>query len=143
MTTKQFRLMQIFALRMVPVAIGGGRWRKVLRSHVGEVLSRLACVNFSIHYSTIKSWDQHMAVPGDDGTCGFAWAHHPRLLCDLVSEYCFDERLERDHEDRHGNVTQVDTAVGAALSCCPVPCKGRQRIWTLPPDVEAKVRAQL
>lgn len=25
----------------------------------------------------------------------------------------------------------------------PVPCRGRQRIWNVPPDVEAMVRAQL
>lgn len=25
----------------------------------------------------------------------------------------------------------------------PVPCRGRQRIWNVPPEIEAKVRAQL
>lgn len=118
MTTKQFRKMKVFALRMTPTAIRGGRWQKELRDHVLEVLSRLDCENFGIHYSTITNWDHHEPIPGDDGTCGFAWSHPRALLCDFMSEYCWDHNLKKEKEDRKGNCEVVDSKMGIALRCC-------------------------
>lgn len=118
MTRTQYKRMKVFALRMVPTAIDGARWRNELREHVAEILYRLEIEEYGIHYSTIKNWDHHEPVPGDDGTCGFAWNHPSRLLCDLVSEYCWDHKLERENEDRHGNCRATETKTGIALACC-------------------------
>lgn len=118
MTRTQFRRMCSFALRMVPIAIGGTRWKAVLRDHVREILYRMNCENFSIHYSHVVNWDHNTRLPGDDGTCGFALDDARSLLCDYVSGYCFDHGLEREVEDRHGNCRLVDTKIGIALHCC-------------------------
>ena len=39
-------------------------------------------------------------------------------LCDALSDYLFDERLEIEEEDEHGNCTLVETPLGNAVGCC-------------------------
>lgn len=118
MTRKQFRRMTVIAVRMVPTAINGGRWRKELRDHVGEILYRLNDNAFACHWSHIVDWDNNTPLPDDDGTCGFAWSDGRYLLCDFINEYCWDNRLEKEKEDRYGNCEVIDTKMGIALRCC-------------------------
>lgn len=118
MTNEQFERMKEFATRMVPVAIGSNRWRKVLAGHVEEVLARIDCENFGIHWRHIVDWDNKTKLPDDDGTCGFACSDDRYLLCDFMSVYCWDNDLEREKEDRQGNCEVVETKVGTALRCC-------------------------
>lgn len=118
MTLKEFRRMKIFALRMTRIAIGGGRWQKVVREHVSEILYRMDSESFSCHWSHTVDWDNKTRLPDDDGTCGFAWNDGRSLLCDFMSNYCWDNELEIEKEDRRGNFRQIDTKVGIALRCC-------------------------
>jgi hypothetical protein len=118
MTHRQFKKMTVFALRMVPVAIGGGRWRKELRGHVTEILCQLDDGAFACHWDHIVDWDNNTRLPDDDGTCGFAWNDGRMLLCDFMSEYCWDTNLEREKTDRHGNCEVVETKMEIALRCC-------------------------
>jgi hypothetical protein len=118
MTEKQFRKMKVFALRMVPVAIGGGRWVKELKEHVKEVLCKLDDEAYECHWGYIENWDHKTRLPDDDGTCGFAWNDHRMILGDFISEYLWDNDLEREKEDRRGNIEIVESKMGVALSCC-------------------------
>lgn len=118
MNIEQYERWKDFAFRMVAVAIGGARWQRQLRSHLEELFARFECENWGIHYRTIADWDTHEPIPGDDGTFGFARSHHQPIIGDFVDEYCFDNGLVKEKEDRHGNCEQVDSRTAIALRCC-------------------------
>ena len=111
MTRQQYRRMAVFALRMAPTAIKGARWKQELLEHIRKILDRINGDNYGIHYSTIKDWDHPHPVPGDDGTCGFAWSHSPYLLCDFVATYCWDRNWNYNSDGK-------DSARAIALNCC-------------------------
>lgn len=116
MTTKQFRRMCSFALRMVPQSIGGKRWQNVVRGHVKEILYRMSIENYGFHYRHIEDWDNAEYNPEKD-----QYGHSHLLAdlpCDHLSTYCWENDLQKEREDRRGNCSVVNTKVGIALRCC-------------------------
>lgn len=107
MTLKQFRRMKVFALRMAPVAIKGGRWRKTARAHIAEILARLNDPHYSCHFPHTINWEDNTPLPNDDGS----------LLCDFVSEYCWDNRLYREHPSA-SRCDILESKVAIAVTCC-------------------------
>lgn len=116
MTHKQFRRMQVFALRMTKVAIGGKRWQKALYAHVAGVLYEMARPGAGIHYAKVKSWDHE----ADDacqcvrryGCCCY------QLLCDFISTYEREEGLAGEKILRNGDARDWETKTAIALRCC-------------------------
>lgn len=87
-------------MRMAKVAIGGGRWQKEVRGYVK-------------HFFWVKSIEEQLdSITNWDGGCGELY------LCDEVSDFLWNEQLQREHEDRHGNFEAVESNVGGAVSCC-------------------------
>ena len=147
MTPEQFYRWKDFAMRMAVVAIGGARWQKELRRHLEECFSMFDCENFGIPFETIESWDHsgpftnrrrqyHKTYCSCDGKrfknngvalsdceeCHGSGVHYDfetgLLVCDKVSGYLWDKRLEREKEDRHGNCEIVESKIGVAIRCC-------------------------
>lgn len=147
MTQEQFDRWKDFSLRMSVVAIGGARWQRELRRHLEECFAMFDCDNFGCPFETIKDWYRSGPYPDGrresrksycicNGErfmnqsrplesckeCHGTGLHYDfvtgGLVCDRVSEYLWDERLEREKEDRHGNTEIVETKLGTAISCC-------------------------
>ena len=109
MTLTQYRRLCVFALRMVPISIGGKRWQNEVREHVRDVLYRMSVPNYDFHYPHIINWDNCERSEKRD-----IYGHtHPLASypCDFMSTFLWDAGLEDEHGEYTGKV-------GRAVNCC-------------------------
>ena len=131
MTLKEYRRMCVFALRMVKLQ--PRRYRKACREHVVELLDRMNCENFSLHYSQVIDWDSSERwtseeIAADPVHCRYS---KNRLICDYVSHehWEYDRDLTRqkpDAEGCYGTVLRgcVQCCIRAALDVASAPSGG-------------------
>jgi hypothetical protein len=86
--------------------------RKACREYVSEMLSRMGCVNFGIHYPHIIDWD--------NSETGLRWCYYKAsLLCDYLKSHNglaeYDSALSRERPDASGS---YDTALLNCVQVC-------------------------
>lgn len=97
MNQEQFDRWKDFSMRMASVAIRGGRWQKELREHLTECFGMFEC-------ETIKSWDHS--------------GGRQLPVCDKVSDYLWENQLQREKEYRNGNIEIIEGKMVVAIQCC-------------------------
>ena len=124
MTTKQFRKMTVFALRMVRVSTTK-RWQPQLRELVADFLDRIG-PNCNGDFAHMIDWDHSEAYDYIDThtwACGTTTSNrhkgtHP-YLCDEVTRFIWDMEDEGRLPRRSGyDDPKKDSALAINLQCC-------------------------
>lgn len=94
--------------------------RKACREHVREILERMRCDNFAIHYSQIIDWDNSVGWTPEEEAAepGRRWCSKNRLMCDYLKghgDYADFDRTLGLENPRNGS---YDTALMGCIQCC-------------------------
>ncbi|WP_193214971.1 hypothetical protein [Luteolibacter marinus] len=121
MTTRQFRRMQVFALRMARYATPY-RYRRRCTHWVGEYLAAMACENFGIHYRHVINWDDSETWTREEMEAEpwKRWTMYKSdLLCDFTSAHNglaeYEPELSREREAPNGG---YETVLLNLVKCC-------------------------
>ena len=119
MTRKQYKRMSVFARRMANIQ--PPRHRKRCRYWVSEMLDRMNCENFGVHYPHIIDWDNSESWTREECEAEpwKRWCHKAHYLCDyLKADYGLAEYEPELTRKRPAPDGGYETALLNRVQCC-------------------------